>query len=237
MKKCFITIAIAIAAAFTASAQELTDTPYFYTGYSRLKISMIDNFAYGFILPSASHINACGAQYIGSTNFGRNREFSFNLANIEYNLLPGGSVSLGLDLHWSNYRMVKSRYWEPYNYDCVQVSDPSGSYSSVKKSVLRVMSVDFPLDYTQHFGPAYFIIGVSGELNFPAVTRFKGVDNAGEAVKFRNSSITTEIFSANVHASFSLYGIGLYVKYRPVAQFTDTSGPLFTSWSAGILIR
>lgn len=236
MKKRIIIIAVAIAAAITASAQEFTDTPYFYTGNSRLKISLIDNFAYGFILPSASHLNICGAEYIGSTNFGRNREFSFNLATFEYNLLPGGSIGLGMDIHWSNYRMNKSRYWEPYNYDCVQVADPSGTYSQVKKSVLRVMSVDFPLDYTQHIGPAYFILGVSAELNFPAVTRFKGVDTAGETVKFRES-ISTELLSANIHASFSLYGIGLYIKYRPVAQFTDTSGPLFTSWSAGILLR
>lgn len=236
MKKCFLTIVIALAA-LSASAQEFTDTPYFYTGNSRLRVSMIDNFAYGFILPSASHINACGAQYIGNTDFGRNREFSFNFANIEYLLFPGGSIGLGMDLHWSNYRMNKTCYWEPYNYDLVQVSDPAGKYSSVKRSVLRVLSVDFPLDYTQHFGPVSFTLGVSGELNFPAVTRFKGVDTAGEKVKFRSGSITTELLSANVHACFSLYGIGLYIKYRPVAQFTPDSGPVFTSWSAGLMIR
>ena len=236
MKKCIISIVLAFAA-LSASAQEFAHTPYFYTGRRELRLSMIDNICFGFIQPSASNINLCGADFIGNTALLRNREFSFNVVNLEYVLYRGGSIGIGMDLHWSNYRMNKSRYWEPYDYDCVRVSDPAGTYNKVRNSVLRVMSFDIPFDFTQQIGPVGLTVGVSGEINLPAIVRFRGVDTAGETVKIRNTSISKEVLTANVHAALTVYGIGMYVKYRPIAQFTPDSGPVFTSWSAGIILK
>lgn len=242
MKKCIVTIAVLLATV-SASAQEFTDTPSFYTGTDKLRISLLDYFGVGVIIPGTGQLNLCGADFINNTSFGRNRDIFFNLASFEYRPFYGSTLGLGMDMHWDAYRLDKTHYWLPEDYDCVSVADANGAFSKVTKSTLRVLSFDFPLDYTQQFGPVAVTLGVSAELNMPAFTKFKGVDTSGAKVKqtargpLRSTSISTQYLSANFHAYLTYYGIGLFVKYRPTPQFPAESGPYFTSWSAGLLLR
>lgn len=232
MKKLIITLALVIAAV-TAGAQEFANTPRI--GRNNFFFSVLDHIGWGIAMPESA--DASGDAFVNATSFGKNREFFMNIATLEFTPYPTGHLSIGADIDWSNYRLDKTHYWDSSTANSVSVASADGLYSTVKTSRLRVFSFVFPLDYTQRIGPVSITVGAGGELNLPASNKFKGADTADATVKSRVRGIDTESFTYNFHAVVSYYGWGLYVKYRPVPQFVNRSGPLFTSWTAGLYFR
>ena len=240
MRKFILSMSVLLAAV-TASAQEFSYTPNFYTGTNLMRFSLLDYFGFGFTVPTGGYMNTISANFLSNTNFGRNREIYFNTMYVEYLPVPFLGVGMGLDCHWSSFRMNKTHYWLPKDYgECATVAVISDDFSKVNRSVLRVFSIDMPIDINVHYGPLAVNMGVSMEINFPGYTSFKGVDTNGNKVKngnLRSTSIETEPITVNVHGAVSYYGFGMFVKYRPVPQFDEDGGPVMETISFGILLN
>lgn len=175
------------------------------------------------------------------TNFARSGEIGLNLVEIGVRPYHGGTFSLGVDLNWDNYRLWKSFYWEVEPVDGTVRVAPATAFESIRKSVLRVLSFEFPLEFTQTIGEKLDLtVGASAELNFAGSTHFRATDASGNVIRNGNyhiANIKTHIFTYNFHAAISYRGIGLYAKYSPVPQFAEGFGPQFTTWTTGIIFR
>ena len=233
MKKLIITLTL-LSAAIAAGAQQFYDTPGIARG--QFYFSFLDHIGWGMAVPQIRNVDA--AIFGSNTTFGKNREFFVNLGTIEYVPVPGASISTGMDLNWSTYRLNKNYYWDTYNYGtAVTAASIDGVYSKVNKSFLRVFSVDMPIDFNIRLGAFLVSAGITGEMNFPAIVRFKGVDTSGNKEKWRESGIDSELLTMNLHAMVSWYGYGLFVRYRPTPQILEESGPYFSTWTFGLYIR
>lgn len=226
MKKRILTLVLAIGMAIPASAQYFSDTPEFYTGTAALSLRLFDSFGLGMISPSAAtEQDAVSSDYLNHTRFGGNREIFFNTVFLGFHPYPTCTLGMGIDMRWSAFRLDKTRFWLPEDNYTVSVGSTD---SRVRKSTLRVMSIDIPLDYVQRIGPAEVSAGVSAELNFPGRTKSAGV---------RATGIGTNVVTYSLHAALGIYGIGLYVKYRPVPLFEYEKGPQFQSWTVGLILH
>lgn len=230
MKKLFLILALA-ALPFTSAFAFPTDDDEVVT------FDILSHFYFGFhgLTPGAD------PAFAQSTNFARSGEIGFNL--IEFGVRPyqSGTISLGVDLDWDNYRLWKSHYWEVEPVDGTVKVAPSTPFESVSKSVLRVLSFEFPLDFTQTIGQKLDLtVGASAELNFAGSTHFRATGLDGSVLRngpYHIANIKTQLFTYNFHASITYNGIGLYAKYSPKPQFAEGFGPQFVTWTTGIILR
>ncbi len=236
MKKLILAIIVS-AAAFSASAQEFTSTPEFYTGSPYLSVGMVDYIGFGFTAPHEYYVNY-SSSFEAHTSMLRNTEFFFNLVYMKFHPYPSGSLGMGMDLRWNGYRLKSPYYWRADGNGAAIVTDGSATYSKISRSVLRIMSMDIPLDYSQQIGPVGITLGVSCELNLPAHTHFKGIDgSSGTKVKEKYGNLDTELITPGFHLYATYLGMGLYLKYRPIPQLDSPDSPAFTTWTAGIILN
>ena len=197
----------------------------------------VSYFAFG----DHSFLGASGDFEKASNN--RSTEFVFNIIELRLRPYQGAKISLGVDFDWDYYRLSKDYYWQPdsNNGSVAIAARDAGGFSKIKKSNLNVRTLSVPLSFEQDFGKCTFRIGAAGEYNFPARTRFKAIDNNGAKVKETRSgarfadNIKTNDFTYNIFAAFAFEGVGVYVKYNPMPQIMEGSGPQFKTLTFGVI--
>lgn len=197
--------------------------------------------------PAAESGNGQVPRYTDHTNFGRSVEFGFNLAELVIRPYITGAIGLGANLNWNYFNLFSDYLWVPYsNGTNVTIMDKmflehAPVIRSIKKSTLSVMSFDFPLNFTQYIGPFSITVGATAKINLAGRHRFRGVDSEGNKMNMRKSGIyfskdiKTNLFTYDIHAAFAYGGLGLYVKYKPMAVLSGPS-PEFTVWTIGLIL-
>ena len=170
-----------------------------------------------------------------------NTEFFMNLLELRIHPYETGMFTIGFDLDWDYYRPEKNHYWLP-DGEKVSIASIEGSgMKKIKKSRLSVRTVSVPVAFEQSFGGLILRLGVEGNYNMPAVSRFKGVNgNDAKVNEWRDGarfskSIRTNTFTYGFFGALSYGGIGGYVKYSPMCQIADGFGPQFSTLSIGVI--
>lgn len=244
MKKSFLFAAVC-AATFSLmpsvlSAQDIWDDYMEYRDSRWKKTLSVDRFTpMGYGLSVIQGDDA----FCDQTSFGKNRNFFIGLFDVDYKPFRDVMVSLGVMLDWNSYRMNREYYWQPSLLEDNAVEPILASVAGikeVKKSVLKVISLDFPLDITQDLGGGFtFTIGAAAEINFSGRTKFKGILTDGTKVKnggYVTDEIRTRPVTYNIHAMLHWNDAGLFVKYNPESRFQTGHGPQFSSWTVGLLL-
>lgn len=247
--KRFLFAAIFSALAFGAAAQPLPDfddLKDFHKESSstgskpKTDFLMLDYVGYGI-----HGMIAGDAPYLDNTSFWQNREVYFNLIGFVFR--PGSegrhAFTLGVDLDWDNYRLDGAHMWIPSEKAVRIATLEEGGMKSVSKSILRVLSFDFPLDYTLSLGGLNLTLGASAQLNLPGRTRFIGINREDSEVRntksgpLRATDIRTNNLTWNAHAQITFDHLGIYAKYCPQPVFMKDFGPQFTHWTVGLILR
>lgn len=186
-----------------------------------------------------------------NSSFFKSQQFGFNIIELSCRPYSSGSFSIGADVEWNWYHLNSDYMFNPYS-DIETVSSPNGNRVSiqpkttmgiteVRRSILSVCTFEFPFNFTQMMGRAYFNIGASAELNIPGCVQFKGkkgtdsIDEMKGGTHYSNK-ITTNQFTYNVHAAIGYGGLGIYAKYRPKPVFKDGYGPQFQTLTIGLIM-
>ena len=172
-----------------------------------------------------------------------NTEFFMNIVELRVHPYSSGMFSLGLDFDWDYYRLDGDHLWVPdSSKEKVSIVPMAESgIKKIKKSRLSVRTLSVPLAFEQSFGQLTLRVGVEGNYNFPAVSRFKGENQSGGKVKeWKNGerfadTIKTNSFTYGFFGSFSYGGLGAYIKYSPMCQFAEGFGPQFRTISVGVV--
>lgn len=251
MKKLIVILALAALAAGSAAAQDKVMTGAedlnldIQIKHSPASFSLLDYFYIG-------AIGTVGEEYDPDAKFISNREFGFNIMNLGLRLSDNDRFTLGADVHWTRYRLSAENIWQPYNVASL-IAEENGTrvaivnktiagISSVDKSVLKVTTFEFPLNYAHSFGKLNVSIGAALDLNLHAKSVFKGKSLSGDSINEKksgrrySSSIVTNDLGYNFHASVSYSGLGLYFKYYPTPMLKETYGPQFQTWSVGLIL-
>ena len=243
MNKHFIVAALAaalFAAGTAASAQNIWDDYNSFKDSRWKKTLSVDRFTpvgYGLQVIKGDDT------FCDVTSMGKNRNFFIGLFDVDYKPLENCMFSLGLVLDWNKYRLNREYYWQPSASPAASVTPVLASTAGirrVKKSVLKVFSLDIPLDFTQDLGGGFFFtVGAAAEFNFNGKTKFKGVLTDGTSVKnggYAASEIPVRPVTYNYHAMLSWNNSGIFVKYNPESKFASGHGPQFSSWTIGLLL-
>ena len=187
------------------------------------------------------------------TGFFNSQQFGFNM--LEFDFLPykDGKLSIGADVEWNWYHLNKDYVWVPQSEGSSQPYISGGSIlgilpkglagiRDVKRSTFSVCTFGFPVNFTHQFGKLALLVGVTPELNLNGYVQFRGVNIAGENVKDTRSgaryskNIKTNLFTWNAHAAISYGGLGLYFKYSPQNVLQQNYGPLFNTFTVGLIL-
>lgn len=243
MKRIFAILAVALSFAVSVSAQvenrklDFDEDTDFFLGKGALKAEPLSYFAFG------DH------QFFNATdNFDQikgkaNTEFLFNIFEIGLKPYPTGMFSVGVDLAWNYFRLDSWHYWLPdASKQSVSIATMENSgIKTIKKSRLSVRTIGVPVTFEQSFGSFDIRIGAIGEYNFPAVSKFRGVDKDGSAIKETKSGtrfsngILTNTFTYSFFGAVSFGGMGMYLKYRPTPQIQEGHGPQFQTLTIGVI--
>lgn len=216
---------------------------------AKTDFSMIKYFGWGF------HNVMGDANFADNTSFGKNREFFLNIFQFAVKPSPNHIFSLGVDLNWDTYRLKENYCWVPSDlpsgsaasqYMVVSFTSdghvsPAPFQGNVKKSLLRILSFDIPLDYTLKAGKMCLTLGASAEINLPGWTKFKGTANPEftnfNTDKMNGKDIKTNIVTYNAHAKISYNeGFGIFFKYSPMPVLKEGFGPQFSTWTVGFCL-
>ena len=223
---------------------------------AKTSFDVLEYFGWGF------HNVMGDAAFADNTGFGRNTEFFLNLFRFGVKPSPHHMFTLGVDLNWDSYRLNPNNCWAPYDL-------PTGSNAAeqfkatlmgaityardghvapvpfpgtVKKSLLRILSFDIPLDYTITFGKTICMtLGAAAEINLPGWTKFKGTANSDitgfTEDKLKGKDIKTNIVTYNAHVKLSVNdGFGIFAKYNPMPVLKEGYGPQFSTWTVGFFL-
>lgn len=194
-------------------------------------LRFLDHVGFGFTSPIGDNI------YTKHTGLFKNNETFINVVTYKFIPSEGNALSLGVDLDWDRYTLNKDYYFD-YQKNRLEVGQTEPIISNLKKNWFDKFSIQLPLDYTKSFGPADLTVGVSAEFNLPGYGRLLG-DSAAEANKYNKKfkGVKVNPFTANVHASFTIYNIGLYARYNPMKVMAEEFGPEFTTWTVGLILK
>ena len=165
-----------------------------------------------------------------------NSEFFFNV--MELGLRPASwlGIYLGVDYDLDVYRLDDTHFWGAEAGNTVwKRSLGMSTFSDVKTSKLLVHSLTIPLSLEFKAGKCAARVGVAGEYNLPATVRNKLLSGT-DLTKDRVTGIPTKDFGYSLFGALSYGGLGIYARYRPVAQFEDGVGPAFTTFTVGGVI-
>ncbi len=241
MKKLLILISVALISAAAASAQDYDNDgaklPDLTVGNELFSTEVLTYFAFG------DH-NLIKADQDFETYKGKAvTEFQMNIMELRLKPYPTGWLALGVDFDWDYYRLDNTHFWQPEGSGKVSIAKMEGSgLKKIKKSRLSVRTLAVPVSFNQAFGQFSLRLGVTGEYNFPAISRFKGTAADGGTVKeWKNGTrfakdIKTNTFTYNFFGALSYDDLGVYFKYCPVSVFQDGYGPQFKSVTIGVVV-
>lgn len=216
---------------------------------AKTSFDVLEYFGWGF------HNVMGDAAFADHTGFGKNTEFFLNLFRFGVKPSPHHMFSLGVDLNWDSYRLNDNYVWVPQDVPAGDTEKyivtpfakdghvvPVPFPGTVKKSLLRILSFDIPLDYTITFGKSICMtLGAAAEINLPGWTKFKGTANSDitgfTEDKLKGKDIKTNIVTYNAHVKLSVKdGFGIFAKYNPMPVLKEGYGPQFSTWTVGFFL-
>ena len=194
-------------------------------------LRFFDHFGVGFTSPIGDNL------YTKHTGLTKNNEAFLNIVTYKFMPSENSTFSLGVDLDWDRYTLDKEYYFDYQNgLLCVGQTDPI--ISNLKKNWFDKFSIQLPLDYTLSFGPAALTVGASAEFNLPGYCRLQGDSPAAaDKYNYKYKGIKVNPFTANVHAAFTIFHVGVYARYNPMKVMNEDQGPEFTTWTVGIILK
>lgn len=195
-------------------------------------LRFLDHVGFGFTSPIGDNI------YTKHTGLFKNNETFINVVTYKFIPSEGNAISLGVDLDWDRYSMNKDYGFDYQSNKLVVIQTDVAMMTSIKKNWFDKFSIQFPLDYTKSIGHADFTIGASAEINLPGYGRLLA-DGRSQENQFNKKfkGVKVNPFTANVHASFTIYNIGVYARYNPMKVMAEEFGPEFTTWTVGLILK
>lgn len=232
MKKVIFTLVALLAVTFTMSA-----------GNKKVRFSEDADLAFGNDFFVVEPISYLGFGYhlknsqMDIAQDAANTEFFINIMELGIRPFKGGMFAIGVDYDLDQYRLDKNHFWGAETGKNAWIRSLGMSpYKSVKYSRLNVHTFSIPVSFEFDAGKCAFRLGAAGEYNLPAVNKEKLVKSEGGIVKNKIKNIPVNEFSYSFFGSISYGGLGVYVKYNPVCQFAEGSGPSFKTLTLGAVI-
>jgi len=163
-------------------------------------------------------------------------DFSFNFAEFYWSgLSQTEQFFLTLGIENKSFRMR-----DDWGYGMVPVTETLAMvpYADMKMSALRIFSWNAGMGY-RHVFDDNFDIMVGPIVNFNTSSRMKtkyyDADHKLQKEKIKGWN-HHELVTIEAMIRLNISGIGLYVKYNPFPLIEEAYGPVFTTWSAGIML-
>lgn len=147
----------------------------------------------------------------------------------------GTEISIGAGVGMKRFLTSSGHYYNVVNNSLI-IEPPVDSYYDVS-STLFLYTIHLPFNIRQNVGKACtFSFGWTFDFNIYATAAVAYNEN-NSSYKINFKGLQQRFLTGHLKAAFTIYGIGLYGAWEPIALFRGQYGPMLKGWSIGITIQ